>query len=200
MLRAEFAALCGVTKPMITKYAGDERLVFADAKHIDPEASLALLEGTLDEGKRRAALQTLADQRAREAPPATVAPPVTPPPPSAEQPRSAKAGLEEVKLQLANIELAERAGKLVSAADVERRAWEAIAAMRTAYDQARADTAEQLCRDLNLPPERVGAMQRTLQRLQSMALAAFQQTMGVVGEPPEAVNDDAPAESERASA
>lgn len=200
MKRVEFAALCGVTPQMITKYADDGFIVFVDRKNVDARASLALLEGRLDAAKHSAAHAELDSRDAAAAQTPALAAPVAPAPPREAPARNAKVELDELKRDQAALDLARAAGLLVPIADVERRAWEALAAMRSAYDLARTETAEQLCRDLAIPPERVGAMNRTLQRLQARALAAFQQSMQLRGEQDDAVNDDAPAEQVRESA
>jgi hypothetical protein len=59
MKKAAFARFVGISRQMVSKYADDGRLVMAGDR-VDARASLARLEGHLDENKRRAALLKLA--------------------------------------------------------------------------------------------------------------------------------------------
>lgn len=60
MRQVEFARLCGVSAQAISKHAQAGRLVRAGGGGVDAKASLQALEGHLDEAKRRRALLKLA--------------------------------------------------------------------------------------------------------------------------------------------
>ncbi len=60
MTKAEFSRLCGISGAMVSKYARTGRLEICILGKVDAKASLKLLEGSLDENKRRAALLKLA--------------------------------------------------------------------------------------------------------------------------------------------
>src|SRR5579872_7094104 len=123
MRRSAFADLCGVSKQMISKYAGDNLVVEADGD-VDAAATLALLEGRLNEDKRQAALATLA-----QIAPAAAAPTHQP---SARAPTVAsfKVQKDEIEMQLKRLQLGREAGELVSADAVDQAASVAINAMR----------------------------------------------------------------------
>jgi hypothetical protein len=163
MNKARFAELIGVSGAQVTKY-GDAIVI--DGGQVDVEASLANLEGRLDETKRQRALAVLGGLSAA-AKPAENAP---------RQP-SGKSRYDDARAQLAEIELAEKKGELLSAAEVEMVAYEAIAAMREAQAGGRREFADRLCADFGIDPSRAGALARKIAARDEVSLGAFSTAM-----------------------
>lgn len=162
MKRSAFAALCGIAKSMVTKYGP---YLVIDGDEVDATASLAALEGRLDEGKRRAALAALnvvQPAAAQSASPAAAAPLA----------RSAKAEKDEVELNLKRLQYGREAGELVDAERVDAAARQAVATMREAFGNRRRDIAERVCLNFGLAPDRVTHLARMLS-------AEFEDTLGV---------------------
>jgi hypothetical protein len=178
--QTDFASLAAITQPMVSKYlaAGFVKLR-ADGK-IDARASLEALAGRLDETKRAAALEKLAflDAGAAAARETPANAPRTP---------SAKSELDEIKRDQARLDYAKAAGELIPASAVEEIAFDAAQAMRQAMEQTRRPTAERLCADLGLTPDRAQLVARALQRRDAAVMAAFVEKIG-------APASDAPAD------
>lgn len=168
--QAEFARLCAISHQMVSKYAADGRLVRGESGLIDAEASLQQLAGHLDEQKRLTALEKL-----RFAAPGAAQDTQKPPPGSSG--KGAKGELDEIRRDLARLELEQKAGNLVAVAAVEERAFNAIAAMRQALESTRRETSERLASDLGLTPDRAPVIARALQRYTNAAQAAFVQIL-----------------------
>ncbi len=163
MKRIDFARLADISPAMVTKYADAGYVVFRSADELDPLATLAALEGHLDEAKRQAALAALAGLS--ETPAAPVAP------------RSAKADLDAIKRDLAVIDLARKTGELIRVDEAARTAAAAVVAMRAAFDLELAATADRLVVELGLSTDRAGALRRTLKASFSRALTTFAQRL-----------------------
>ena len=155
MTKAEFARLCQVSQPMVTKYAGAGRLAMT-GKKVDALASLQRLEGHLDEGKRRAALDrlnalddvktttpTLIVEEEPEADKAVAGKlqPVT---------QSWKAEREKAQALNAQLDLAERQGLLVDAAEVKAAVADAVTTFWSELDRRHRQKADELAGRLKL--------------------------------------------------
>lgn len=122
MTQAEFATMRGVSAPMVSKWKAQGRLVLtADGKRVCVAASIARLEATRDParggdrtGKAATAVQGGASQPAG----GQVIPAAVPPNPVLVYTDEA-AREKRARAQLAEMELAERAGELVLAAKVD---------------------------------------------------------------------------------
>jgi hypothetical protein len=165
MKRAAFAMLCGVSRPMISKYEA-AGLVVVDGDDVDAAASLAALDGRLDEDKRLAALAALGEVEPQTRAPASAA--------AAPLPRvtSAKAEKDQVELQLKRLQYGREAGELVFAEAVDAAARQAVTSMREAFGNRRRETAEKLCLQFGLAPDKASALARSL-------AAEFEETLGV---------------------
>lgn len=162
MKQTDFARLAAISQPMVSKYLSDGRLVVGADGAIDAEASLRALAGHLDEQKRAAALEKLGflEKTGANRP----APrPVT----------SAKAEHDEIKRDLARLELETKAGALIPVAVVEERAFDAIAALRQTFESERRTASEELASALGLTPDRAPVIARFLQRLFNKAQGEF---------------------------
>lgn len=172
MNKARFAALIGVSGAQVSKYG--DAIVVSDGA-VDVEASLINLEGRLDEAKRQKALSAFGGNPAGARPPADSAP----------RQASGKARYDDARAELAEIELAQKRGDLLSAADVELVAYEAVAAMREAQGGGRREFADRLCADFGIDASRAGALARKLAARDEISLGAFSQAMSAaaVAEP-----------------
>jgi len=164
MKRAAFASLCGVSKQMVSKYEDQGFVVVADGL-VDVEASLAALEGRLDEGKRQTALQVMAASETQRAPTARA--------PLALSPPSAKAQKDEIELRLRQMEYGVKAGELVYAADVAQQAELAVTALRESFANAKRDIAAKLCAQFDVPGDKVTSIARFLGDQFEQALGRF---------------------------
>jgi hypothetical protein len=170
--QTDFAHLAAITQPMVSKYLAQGLVKTRADGSIDPKASLDALAGRLDEEKRQAALAKLAFLAQTPAP--------TPPTPAdAPLARSAKLELDEIKLAQARLDLARAAGELVPVARVEEVAYDAVQALRQAWEQQRRPFAERLAADLGLTPERALPIARALQRLFTNVQASFVDTLAL---------------------
>lgn len=167
MKRSAFAELCGVSKQMISKYAG-AGLVVEEGGDVDAAASLERLAGRLDEDKRLAAIAAL-QQIAPQAVVATTAQPKGPAAPSA------KVQKDEIEVQLKRLQYGREAGELVNADEVGHAARHAVASMREAFGNRRREIAETICLQFGLTPEKASPLGRLLSR-------EFEATLGVFGE------------------
>lgn len=159
MNQSEFAELCGISRQMASKYAADGLIVRDADGEIDPEGSLYLLEGRLDDEKRLAALALLAGLPAPAPKPAPL--------------RSPKAETDELKRQMLALQLAKQAGEVVAVAEVEELAHQAVADLRVALETARQPLVERLAAEFGVTADRIGAIARLIKANDAAALAAF---------------------------
>lgn len=150
MKRSAFASLIGVSKQMISKHAGAGRIV-EGPEGVDVAATLAELEGHMDEAKRQKGLRWLAEQGASVARA-----------PAAPVQRSAKAEKEEIDRDMKRLELGKMAGELVPVADVEDAAAQTIAALRERVSQGHRETAARICTQFGVAPDKAVALARFL--------------------------------------
>lgn len=170
MKRAAFAILCGISKQMVSKYAA---FLVEEAGEVDALASLAALEGRLDETKRQAALAALEG----------VQPSRPTAPGAASVPLSAKAQKDEVELQLKRLQYAREAGEVMSVDEIDAAARQAIADMREAFGNRRREIAEAVCLQFSLPSDKASAMARTLAREFEATLGVFAARMAALAAP-----------------
>jgi phage terminase Nu1 subunit (DNA packaging protein) len=134
--QAEFADLIGVKPPMVTRYKQRGRLVMtADGKRVDVVKSIAKLRGGVDpaRGGDRTSPTTRESSAAREYGDLPTAREAFGPSPAAVLVYQDEAAREKrASAQLRELELAERAGELVPAADVEFRVFNVARAAREA--------------------------------------------------------------------
>lgn len=174
MKRAAFATLCGVSKQMISKYAASG-FVIENADGVDAAASLAALDGRLDEAKRQAALAALASLEGAQPPAAISASAgVTLRP-------SAKAEKDEVELKLKRLQYGREAGELVNAEDVDIAARQAVTRMREVFGNRRREIADGVCAQFGVPAEKASALARHLAREFELAMGAFAEDMAALG-------------------
>ena len=178
---AEFAKLTGISEAMVSKYRSRDLIASDGEGGVDAFSSLQLLAGHLDEDKRLQALRVLTGA-AENSPVAAANQNSFSPPPSA---RSLH---EEVKLDMARIELAQKAGALIDVEPVEAASWAAISAMKEAFDAARRTYAEDMRAELGLPAEVTAKIARHLQRFQAKGLGAFSEVMMTLGDPQSTAN------------
>ena len=155
MRRSEFAGLIGVSKQQVGKYVA-KGYVILEGDLVDVDQSLIQLEGHLDEAKRQRALQiramasgarVVADRA--EAPRAPVE-------------RSAKVQREEIEVALKRLDLAKAAGEVVMVADVDEAARSAVQELRELVSQSNRETADRICAQFGLGPEKAIPLQRFL--------------------------------------
>lgn len=173
MKRSAFASLCGVSKQQVSKYAQSGHLVL-DGDEVDPVASLAALEGHLSEENRLRALQVLGGTSPK---PAAGAQASSRPPA-----RTGKALREDIEAELKALDLAERKGELVSAAEVDARAREAIALFREARANVRRETADKICAQFGIPADRAAALTRFLAQQDEHALGVFARAIAALAD------------------
>ena len=163
MKRSAFASLIGVSKQMVSKYEGAGHLV-TSGSDLDPLASLAALEGRLDEAKRQRALQVLQSATGVTATPAAK---------GATPAASAKAEKDAIERDIRLIELGKATGALVLASDVDAAAREAVSLMRETFHNAKRELAQKICATFDVPPEKATALARLLGADFERALGRF---------------------------
>jgi len=169
--RSAFASLCGISPQMVSKYAASG-LIVEDGRMVDAGASLVLLEGRLDEGKRRAALEALAGS-----------PVLSKSASDGEVAKSAKSQKDEVELQLKRLQYGREAGELVAADEVDAAARAAVASLREAFGNRRRDIASGICLAFDLPPEKATPLARHLARDFEGVLGVFAIEMASLANP-----------------
>lgn len=170
MRRSQFADLVGVSKQQVGKYVADGAVVL-DGSDVDVEASLAQLEGRLDEGKRQKALSLWGARSTTSAPSAGNAS-------SSAKPLSGKARHDEAKAEMAELELAKLKGELLDAADVEARTDEAVQALRETMAAGRRSDADKICAKFGVPADKAAALARELADRDERAMGRFARAMG----------------------
>ena len=164
MNKSQFAALIGVSPQQVSKY-GDA--VVCSAGKVDVDASLANLEGRLDEEKRRKALAVWRGRAVQE----------SARPSDAARPSSGKARFDDARAELAEIELAQKKGDLVPTADLEALAEAAVATLREAMKAGRREFADRLCAEFGISPDRAAALARKLGVRDEESLGRFSVAM-----------------------
>lgn len=169
MNAAGFAKLCGISKPMVSKYTADGLVVVHD-RVVNVDASLALLEGRLNEEKRQSALSAWAQVSGISSPVERrpVANPLSRP-----EVISAKAQKDEVDLALKRLEYATKARQVISVDEVERRATEAVSVFRETISNTKRDAAKAFCAKFDLPPEYETPVMKLLHEFSEKALGRF---------------------------
>lgn len=186
MRRTAFASLCSVTKQQVSKYERAGLLVFSAPDQVDAAASLAAMEGRLDEEKRRRALAVLGD--------ATAGPQPTSSRP-ARTPQGAKAQKDEIELALKTIELGQATGALVLAADVDAAARDAISLMRESLHNGKRELAARICAAFGLPADRAGALARMIGDDFERALGRFARAATALARPDRLAEGEPPADA-----
>jgi hypothetical protein len=153
MNQSAFATLAGVSRQQAHKYATAGKLVHDGAGKIDAAASLAALEGHLDEAKRQRALAALGVQPPAQQPSGL---PLAPPA------RSTKMEKDELEIAIRRLELGQKAGELISVAEVDARAREAVSALRETFNNSRREIANRLCAQFGLPADKAVVVARFL--------------------------------------
>jgi hypothetical protein len=158
MSQAAFAKLCGVSSMMVSKQKASGFVVIKSRK-VDAAESLKLLEGHLDEGKRRAAIERLASiDQVTTAPRAhsgdtrgeneggdgglTV--------PAQPHSTSWRVKKDEAEAKLRQLDLAERTGLLVDAIEVRKAIEDAVTAFWSEVDRRRRQSADEISIALEL--------------------------------------------------
>lgn len=184
MKQSAFAALAGVSRQQVSKYATAGKLVLDASGGVDAAASLAALEGHLDETKRQRAILALGAQLANGPPapgvglpfPAGAADAAPRMPPA----HSTKIEKDQLDIAVRKLDLAERAGKLVSVAEVDAAAREAVALMREAFNNTRREAADRLCAQFGLAADKAPAISRFLAAEFEAALGRFADAAGAL--------------------
>lgn len=163
MKRSAFAALLDISKQMISKHAEKGRIVEADGS-VDVAASLAALEGHMDEAKRQRALQITGAASVARAP--TMAPE-----------RSSKAQIDDINRDIKRLELGKLAGELVDVAGVEDAASRAVTQLRERVAQGHRETADRICAQFGVGPEKAVALARFLAKEFEGVMGQFARAM-----------------------
>lgn len=178
MTQAEFAKHRGVSEAMVSRWKAKGLLVFTAEGRVDVAASMDLLDRMLDPargGNRAARPSAVSASR----PPAAPAPPPagTLPPAAWPQDGGDKANYNveaarerRAKAQLAELELAEKAGTLVPAGDVEALFFDRVRAARDLFAQIGRRIAPDLA--LETDPAKIEAKLNAEYRAVCAALAA----------------------------
>ena len=182
MRQAEFARLVGIAKSTLSEHTAAGRVVVR-AGRVDPIATLARLEGHLDEAKRRAALEALGELVA--APPTILPSPaveIEEPPPDAAAPVSTshKARREYFLAKQAELDYRERVGQLIAVDLVAKSGQDVIATFCSELDRLQRADADEMASALRLTTDQardlrrlVSERDRRLRRDVSQALGAL---------------------------
>ncbi len=177
MNRARFAQLCGVSKPMISKYEGMGLIKFADneGKRVDVLASLDAMAGRLDEDRRIEALARFAalNGDAKPSLPRAVTERKTAGLMPDDKPMSHKQEKDYFDAKLKEIEYRRAVGELVLASDVQETATLAVAALRETFSNQKRDLAKGLCAQFDIPPDKETAVMRFLSKGVEEAIGKF---------------------------
>ena len=184
MNSAEFATLCAISKPMVSKYnaAG---LISMNGKQVDARVSLEWLAGRLDETKRRAALEKLdvIEAGGMVAEPALGANALPRNTSSQSAVMNPKVRKDYFASLTAELEYRKKAGELLLTSDVAQQAQLAIEAMREKFSNDRRQMAQKLCAHFDLPPDREAAIVRFLSDQFEATLGRFGEVAGKMAEP-----------------
>lgn len=188
MTDTEFARICGVTQPMISKYRRRGLVVNNDSGEIDYFETLSRLEGHLDEDKRLAALRHFTEggefdfDGAEEGNDSG---------PKAAPRRSARTMLDEIRLESARIDLQAKAGKLIQVEEVEASVIEAVSALKMALGTAGADLARDLETTFGVPFDKRAGLKPRLRRFEMAVLGAFSEAMAKFADAPVGASSEA---------
>lgn len=161
MNSSEFATLCGISKPMVSKYNADG-LISMNGKQVDARASLAALAGRLNEDKRLLALEKLDALEAGIVAEEVAAKPAMPRKnePGLPAPTSFKARRDQYLALNAEVEYRKKVGELLAASDVAQQAELAVEGMREQFSKDRRSMAQDLCAMFDIPADREAALMR----------------------------------------
>lgn len=169
---------------MISKYAADGGLSKRGAL-VDARASLALLEGRLDETKRRAALAKLEDipepasGAGDDGPPAAARAPFAPAAgaPIEAETLSWRMQRDQADARLKQLDLLERQGALVSAADVRLAIEDAVTSFWTESERRIRQEADEIAVALKLNTAQAVALRDAMRARERRLTADFAEAM-----------------------
>ena len=174
MNQVEFAALCGVTKQMVSKWKNDGRLVFG-AGGLDARESLANLAGVwMDEPSRRAAMAKLSGEDF-----------VPVPANDAEGALTFRQQADALRLEREKLALARESGELVAVRDVQRRAMEAVTRLQLALDSSQHGLIDKIFEITSAEPKLRSQLQRVVRGYRSTAMERFAADMARCAQVPD---------------
>ena len=184
MTRAAFARLCGVTPSMISKYIRRGQVTLWRGRKVDVAASLAALEGSLDEDKRQAALKRLAEAEAEAAQSAAAAGAENAPgaalwaaaPVEEPKPLGWKARGAMFKAKEAELSYFERVGVLIDASELAADIEAAIADFWTEQERRVKLAAAEIASELKMDAEQAAALRAMMTREQRQLRKDFAET------------------------
>ena len=192
MRRADFAFLCQISRPMLSKYERSGDIVVTDGE-VDAAESLAKLAGRLAEDKRQTALLNLTGLGERRSSSGAMPPLTRPASSTLTTPRQER---DAVARDLMLLQYGRQAGELVLVADVEDGAAQAVAAMREAFANGSRDLANKICATFGLSTERAPPLKRLLSADFERILGQFAESMAALSAPQSpAANTDSLAEA-----
>lgn len=168
--QSKFAELCGVSPAMISKYSRGGYIAFAGGL-VDARESLARLNGHLDEGKRRAAIERLKDggeaastgeglfsviEGGRSGRDSALG--------AEDEPSSWRARRDKYAALQAEIAYYQQIGALVPVADVEAAIEDAIAIFWTETEQKMKIEAAEIASALGLNADQAGRLKEMMVR------------------------------------
>lgn len=182
--QADFARLAGVSKQMVSKYKRDGRLEIVGGL-VDAAASLARLEGVLDEEKRRAALKKL-----------TAAPaPIVQPAPAKDDleariaaltakvaDRTDKQRRERVEADKAELEFLTLTGRLIDAAEVRKAIEDAVSTFWSEIQRRERDDSDQLASRLRLDAAQSRTLRAELHKRDHQMRRDFAGALGAIAQ------------------
>jgi hypothetical protein len=155
-----FAALCGVTKQMVTKWKVDGRLAY-DASGVDAALSLANLAGAMNEELRQGALAKLQGLPA----PANDQP-------IANQPTD-RQKFDAVRLERETLALAKEKGELIAVKLVQPRAMEAVSRLQLALESRQHPLTDAILEVTQADPMHRTAIARLIRNYRAEAMSKF---------------------------
>lgn len=162
MNQVEFAALCGVTKQMVSKWKNDGRLVFG-AGGLDARESLANLAGVwMDETSRRAAMAKVSGEDF-----------IPQPANDAEGALTFRQQADALRLEREKLALARESGELVAVKDVQRRAMEAVTRLQLALDSRQHSLIDKIFEITSAEPKLRSQLQRVVRSYRADAMEKF---------------------------
>jgi transcriptional regulator with XRE-family HTH domain len=161
MLQKDFARLVGVTPQMVSKYRAEGRLVIDADGRVLAAASLEALAGYMDETRRREALEKVRflEELGDGGRPTRARRPVLAP-----ERHDSRDELRQVQLQMAQLRLALERGELMPVSRAEELAYDAVQAMRQAFDAGLKRCVGDLVTELGLLPTAAGKIERALRQ------------------------------------
>ncbi|WP_375207258.1 hypothetical protein [Hyphococcus sp.] len=193
MSRAKFAELCQISGAMVTKHQHAGRIALRHDK-VDAKESLTLLEGSLDEEKRREALKRLAKIEAaaaaapalfdvieggKEAPASGAG--------ELAEPQSWKARRDMFAAKEAELAYLERMGALVPAAEIAEAIQSVIAAFWTETERNLKIEASEIASELGLDGYQACELKAIMMRRNRSFREAFSQACSFIANDKQAV-------------